>query len=91
MRINRREIQDLVDRRTERLNVVIMGWINPAKKEHYAKIIKTALALRSHSGGVLLIGFHDKILEPDTANAPNALAEVFHMDKITTSYHEVCL
>ncbi|MCA1363408.1 hypothetical protein I6F14_23690 [Bradyrhizobium sp. IC3069] len=35
-----------------------------------AKIVKAAFALRNRNGGFLVVGFDDKTLLPDAANAP---------------------
>lgn len=82
MDIGSRTIQDLVERPGESLSVEIKRWISPDEPEGVAKIARTALALRNHGGGFLLIGFDNDTLQPDTNNAPPDVEIIFHIDKI---------
>lgn len=74
-------IQASVDRPSESLSVELKRWIDPASPEGKEKIVKTALALRNHGGGYLVIGFDNDTL-PDTNNVPQNVREDFHIDKI---------
>jgi hypothetical protein len=75
-------IQDLIERPGESLSVELKRWIDPDAPEGIAKIVKTALALRNHGGGYLIIGFDNNTLCPDLENIPDDLRETFHIDKI---------
>ena len=75
-------IQALVDRPNESLSIELKRWINPDQPEGAAKIVKTALALRNHGGGYLVIGFDDNTHGPDQDNAPQDVQAAFHIDKI---------
>ena len=75
-------IQALVERPGENLSVELKRWIDPASPEGIAKIVKTALALRNHGGGDLVIGFDNDTCEPDTNNVPQNVREDFHIDKV---------
>src|SRR5690242_6442381 len=76
------QVQALVDRPGETLQIEIKQWIDPATSEGAAKIVKGAFALYNRNGGYLIIGFNDKTLEPDTENAPADVQAVFHQDII---------
>ncbi|MCY4389402.1 MAG: ATP-binding protein [Desulfurellaceae bacterium] len=76
------QIQALVDRPTESLSIELKRWIDPDQPEGAAKIVKTALALRNHGGGYLVIGFDDHTHEPDQENVPQDVKVAFHIDKI---------
>ena len=75
-------IQELIDRPVESLSVELKGWIDPDSHEGIAKIVKSAIALRNHGGGYILIGFNDKDGEPDLLNAISDVRTLFHIDKI---------
>jgi hypothetical protein len=75
-------IQELVENPSESLSVEIKRWIDPAQVDGIAKIVKTAIALRNHGGGYIVIGFDNNTLQPDRDNAPADVKEMFHMDKI---------
>ncbi|MEW6616008.1 MAG: ATP-binding protein [Thermodesulfobacteriota bacterium] len=82
MDIDSSRIQELIERPSESLSVELKRWIDPDSPEGMAKIVKTALALRNHGGGYLIIGFDNKTLTPDTENVPTNVREKFHIDKI---------
>lgn len=74
--------QELVERPGESLSVELKRWIDPECPEGKAKIVKTALALRNHGGGHLVIGFDNDSFEPDTNNVPQDVKAAFHIDVI---------
>lgn len=87
MAIDSPQTQALVDRLGESLlgeslSVELKRWINPEFPEGKAKIVKTALALRNHDGGYLVIGFDNDTLEPDVNNVPQNVEAAFHIDEI---------
>jgi predicted HTH transcriptional regulator len=63
MRIDQSQVDELVTRPSEGLNVEVKTWIDPDVPDGMAKIIRAALALRNRNGGYLLIGFDDKSLQ----------------------------
>lgn len=75
-------IQELIERPGESLSVELKTWIDPDSRDGIAKIVKTALALRNHGGGYLIIGFDNDTLSPDSENVPENVREKFHIDKI---------
>ncbi|MCP3468704.1 ATP-binding protein [Bradyrhizobium sp. CCGUVB1N3] len=76
------QIRALVARPGEALSVEIKRWIDPSQPAGIAKIVKAAFALRNRNGGFLVIGFDDKTLQPDAANAPPDIRATFHQDVI---------
>ena len=82
MAIDFSQIQALVDIPGESLSVELKRWIDPKSPEGKAKIVKTALALRNHGGGYLVIGFDNDTLEPDVNNVPRDVEAAFHIDEI---------
>jgi hypothetical protein len=82
MQIDQSQINELISRPAESLNVEIKSWINPDDPHGIAKIARAALALRNRNGGYLLIGFDDKTLQPDAGNQPQDVRRAFHTDKI---------
>jgi hypothetical protein len=82
MRVDQSQIDELVARPSEGLNVEVKTWIDPDAPDGMAKIIRAALALRNRNGGYLLIGFDDKTLQPDIGKAPRDVRAAFPLDKI---------
>lgn len=82
METNHSFLQDLVDRPRESLSIELKRWIDPSQPEGIAKIVRALLALRNHGGGYLVIGFDDKLLQPDTEHAPIDVEAAFHVDTI---------
>lgn len=82
MDIDSSRIQELIERPGESLSVELKRWIDPDGSDGIAKIVKTALALRNHGGGYLIIGFDNDTLKPDAENVPPNIKEKFHIDKI---------
>jgi len=80
--IDTSRIQELIERPGESLSVELKRWIDPDSSDGIAKIVKTALALRNHGGGYLIIGFDNDTLKPDTENVPENVREKYHIDKI---------
>jgi hypothetical protein len=77
------EINGLIERPSEGLNVEIKGWVDPSSREGTNKIIKATLALRNRNGGFLLFGFDNGSLLPDAINpAPIDVRQAFHVDVI---------
>jgi len=76
------KIQELIQQPQESLSVELKSWIDPDQPDGIAKIVKTALAMRNHGGGYMVIGFDDKTLEPSIDNVPSDVKQTFHIDKI---------
>jgi hypothetical protein len=76
------QIRALIARPGESLNVEIKRWLDPSEVTGAAEIVKATFALRNRNGGFLVIGFDDKTLEPDLANAPPDVRGTFHQDTI---------
>src|SRR3972149_6345233 len=81
MKIEMSRIKELTERPSESLSVEIKNWINPDEPINAIKIIKSALAIRNHGGGYIVIGFDNNTLEPDS-NPPSEVRTLFHIDKI---------
>jgi hypothetical protein len=82
MNIDPSQIDSLVARPSESLNVEVKRWINPDQPNGASKFIRAVFALRNRDGGFLVIGFDDKTLEPDLDNEPPNVRSVFHVDKV---------
>jgi hypothetical protein len=82
MDFDQARIDALVARPSESLNVEIKRWINPDEADGTAKIARAALALRNRNGGSIIIGFDNQTLQPDVANEPPNIHELFHHDNI---------
>jgi hypothetical protein len=82
MKIDQSQVDELVTRPSEGLNVEVKTWIDPNAPEGAAKIVRAALALRNRNGGYLVVGFKDKTLEPDVEREPRDVRAAFHFDKI---------
>lgn len=78
------QIDDLVARPVEGLNIEVKRWISPAQPQGIAKIIKGAFAIYNRNGGYFLVGFDDVTGQPDAANAPADVRVEFHVDMIQT-------
>ena len=76
------QVQALVARPGESLNVEIKRWLDPTSAVGIAKIVKAVFAIRNRNGGFLVIGFDDKTLQPDLANEPADVRANFHQDSI---------
>lgn len=82
MEVDTTRIRELVERPGESLSIELKRWIDLNTSDGIAKIVKTALALRNHGGGYIVIGFDNTTLEPDANNIPENVREHFHIDKI---------
>jgi hypothetical protein len=76
------QIQGLVTRPGESLNVEVKRWLDPTDPNGIEKIVKAVFAIHSRNGGFLVIGFDDKTLEPDAGHEPPDVRGTFHRDKI---------
>lgn len=82
MKTPQNQIDDLVTRPSEGLPVEIKSWIDPASPEGTAKIVRACLAMRNQNGGFLIIGLHDKTLQPESKQMPANVRDTFHVDKV---------
>lgn len=82
MKTPQREIDELLQRPSEGLNVEVKSWLNPDDPSDIAKIVKGTFALRNRNGGFLIIGLDDKTLKPATNSRPANIRETYHADKI---------
>lgn len=82
MNIDQLQIDGLVARPSESLNVELKRWISADEVNGISKLVRAALALRNRNGGYVVIGFDDKSLEPDVENEPVNVRTAFHVDKI---------
>ena len=64
MDIDQAEIDRLVAAPAETRDVEIKPWIDPATPEGKAKLLTAVMALRNFNGGRLVIGFHNRTLQP---------------------------
>ncbi|MFI5387534.1 MAG: ATP-binding protein [Fimbriimonadales bacterium] len=80
--VNQEQIDALIARPSEALNVEIKTWIDPASAKDQAKIVKAALALYNRNGGHLVIGFDDRTLVPTKAPAGSDIRQSFRLDVI---------
>ncbi|MBR0687827.1 putative DNA binding domain-containing protein [Bradyrhizobium manausense] len=76
------QIDALVARPGETLNVEIKQWFDPKAPEGKQKIVRAAFALYNRNGGYLLVGFKDKTLQPDTEGALENVRVTYHQDAI---------
>lgn len=81
MDIDQTEIDRLVAGPAETRDVEIKAWIDPRTSEGKVKLLTALLALRNFNGGRLVIGFHNKTLQPLPA-APADILDAFHNDDI---------
>jgi hypothetical protein len=82
MKVDFSRMQELIQQPQESLSVELKAWIDPNCPDGIAKIVKTALAMRNHGGGYIVIGFNNDTLEPILDNIPGNVREIFHIDKI---------
>jgi hypothetical protein len=82
MKTPQRDIDELLQRPSEGLNVEVKSWLDPEDSAGIAKIVKGTFALRNRNGGFLIIGLDDKTLKPATNNKPSNIGRVYHTDKI---------
>ncbi len=76
------QLDQLIDNPSESLSLELKDWIDPNSNEGIAKIVKAVLAMRNNDGGYLLIGFNNTDGSINTANAPDNVDQLFHVDKI---------
>ena len=82
MNIDQSQIESLVARPSETLNVEVKRWINIYQPSGTSKLVRAVFALYNRNGGFFVIGFDDKTLEPDLDNAPPDVRSAFHVDKV---------
>jgi hypothetical protein len=81
MDIDQAVIDRLVARPTETRDVEIKSWVDPRTPEGKAKLLTAIMALRNFNGGRLVIGFHNKTLQPLPA-APADVLDAYNNDDI---------
>lgn len=82
MKTPQRDIDELLQRPSEGLNVEVKSWLDPSVPEDIAKIVKGTFALRNRNGGFFVIGLDDKTLKPSVKNKPADVRQAYHIDKI---------
>jgi hypothetical protein len=82
MKTPQRDIDELLQRPSEGLNVEVKSWLNPADPADIAKIVKSTFALRNRNGGFLIVGLDDQTLKPALRNKPANVRETYHIDTI---------
>jgi hypothetical protein len=75
-------ISDLVRYPRESLSTEVKAWFDPSTPEGHAKIVRCALAMRNHGGGVMLIGFDNATGDPVANDRPADVRVAFHIDRI---------
>jgi hypothetical protein len=81
MNIDQLRIDELIAHPSESLNVELKRWISTDEPSGIAKIVRAAFAIRNRNGGYLIVGFDDKMLQPDLGSAPTDVRAAFHTDK----------
>jgi hypothetical protein len=82
MKTPQQEIDELLRRPSEGLNVEVKTWLNPSFPADIAKIVKGTFALRNRNGGFFIIGLNDKTLKPDSRSHSTRVQEIYHTDAI---------
>jgi predicted HTH transcriptional regulator len=82
MKTPQHDIDELLRRPSEGLNVEVKSWLDPDVTADIAKIVKGTFALRNRNGGFFIIGLDDKTLKPATKNKPADIRRAYHTDKI---------
>lgn len=82
MRTPQKEIDELLRRPNEGLNVEVKSWLNLDDPNDVAKVVKGTFALRNRNGGFFIIGLDNNTLQPATANQPSDIHTAYHVDKI---------
>lgn len=80
--MNLDELSNLLRAPSESLAVEFKSWLDLTDEADRAKIVRALIALRNNNGGVLVIGFDDKSLQPVTTGRPTDVASAYHADKI---------
>jgi hypothetical protein len=84
LEIDHSQLEQLILRPGESLNVELKRWIDPNECSGIAKIVRASLAIRNRNGGYLIFGFDDKTLQPDIGHELPDVRSAFHVDKIQT-------
>lgn len=82
MAVDQAQIDNLLRSPSESLSTEVKTWIDLDDPDGQANLVRTALALRNHNGGFLIIGFDDKTMLPDEANRPQDIKVSYHSDKV---------
>lgn len=81
MKKPQRDIDELLRRPSEGLNVEVKTWLDLDSPAGIAKIVRGTFALRNRNGGFLIIGLNDKTLKADKDRPPN-LQAAYNVDKV---------
>lgn len=76
------QIDEILARPREALNVELKSWITPDNPDGQSKIVKAVMALYNRNGGYLLIGFDNQSLQPVTTSAPANIRSLYDQDTI---------
>src|SRR5260370_862523 len=90
MAIDQTQIQNLVSRPAEGLNVETKRWIDPDEDTGIAKIVRACLAIRNPDGAFVVFGFDNKTLQPDLAHEPANAQTAFHVGTIQGIVSRYC-
>ena len=82
MQIDEKQIDALLQRPTEGLQVELKTWLDPRSDRNIAKLVKAVFALRNRNGGFLIIGFNDTNKVPDKYTLDENVETLYHMDTI---------
>ncbi|HEY0112614.1 MAG TPA: RNA-binding domain-containing protein [Allosphingosinicella sp.] len=82
MPIDDDQINALIRRPSESLQVELKTWLDPSTDDGTAKLVKAIFAIRNRNGGFLVIGFNDETLSPDSLSLSGKVEELYHTDEI---------
>jgi hypothetical protein len=75
-------LQQMIANPHESLDTELKAWFDPRQPEGKAKIVRSALALRNHGGGFLLVGFDNATGSPVSVDCLADVRSAFHIDTI---------
>jgi len=80
--MNHDELKQRLQRPTETLQLELKSWVGLATPVEKALVARTLIALRNRNGGVLVVGFNNKTLEPETNGRPPDVEAAYPPDDI---------
>jgi hypothetical protein len=82
MSVTSDQIDEILARPREALNVELKSWITPDNPDGQSKIVKAVMALYNRNGGYLLIGFDNQSLQPVAASVLPSIRSLYDQDAI---------
>lgn len=82
MPYSQEQIDSLLQRPSEGLQVEHKTWLDPREDAGAAKLVSAMFAIRNRDGGFVVVGLNNETHEPDRYDLKSPVESLFHIDQI---------